>query len=47
MVGLNSFVTLPTADIGSFLEGAFASLAFLWLVNGHFMQQKVITDKAL
>ena len=34
---------LPTADIGSFLEGAFAHLAFLWLVIGHFMQQKEIT----
>jgi hypothetical protein len=43
VVGWNSFVTLPTADIGSFLEGAFAPLAFLWLVIGHFMQQKEIT----
>jgi hypothetical protein len=47
VVGLNSFVTLHTADIGSFLVGAFAPLAFLWLVIGHFMQQKVITGKAL
>jgi hypothetical protein len=43
VVGLNNFVNLPTADIGSFLEGAFAPLAFLWLVIGHFMQQKEIT----
>ncbi|MFK7976524.1 MAG: hypothetical protein AB8C02_10330 [Halioglobus sp.] len=43
VVGLNEFVHLPTADIGSFLEGAFAPLAFLWLVIGHFMQQKEIT----
>lgn len=43
VVGLSRFVTLPTADIGSFLEGAFAPLAFLWLVIGHFMQQKEIT----
>ena len=43
VVGLNSFVHLPTADIGSFLEGAFAPLAFLWLVIGHFMQQKEIS----
>ena len=42
-VGWNNFVRLPTADIGSFLEGAFAPLAFLWLVIGHFMQQKEIT----
>ena len=43
VVGLSNFVHLPTADIGSFLEGAFAPLAFLWLVIGHFMQQKEIT----
>jgi len=43
IVGWMEFVNLPTADIGSFLEGAFAPLAFLWLVVGHFMQQKEIT----
>ncbi len=43
IVGIGNFVMLPTADIGSFLEGAFAPLAFLWLVIGHFMQQKEIT----
>lgn len=43
IVGSNNFVHLPTADIGSFLEGAFAPLAFLWLVIGHFMQQKEIS----
>ena len=43
LVGVERFVNLPTADIGSFLEGAFAPLAFLWLVIGHFMQQKEIT----
>ena len=43
MVGWSSFVNLPTADIGSFLEGAFAPLAFLWLVIGHFTQQKEIS----
>jgi hypothetical protein len=43
LVGWGNFVALPTADIGSFLEGAFAPLAFLWLVIGHFMQQKEIT----
>lgn len=42
IVGLDSFIHLPTGDIGSFLEGAFAPLAFLWLVIGHFMQQKEI-----
>ena len=28
VVGWGNFVHLPTADIGSFLEGAFAPLAF-------------------
>lgn len=44
VVGSGNFVNLPTADIGSFLEGAFAPLAFLWLVIGHFMQQKEISS---
>lgn len=43
VVGWSNFLALPTADIGSFFEGAFAPLAFLWLVIGHFMQQKEIT----
>lgn len=43
IVGTGNFIHLPTADIGSFLEGAFAPLAFLWLVVGHFMQQKEIS----
>lgn len=42
-VGWANFVNLPTGDIGSFLEGAFAPLAFLWLVIGHFMQQTEIS----
>ena len=42
-VGFVDFVDLPTGDIGSFLEGAFAPLAFLWLVIGHFMQQSEIS----
>ena len=46
-VGMVNFVNLPTADIGSFLEGAFAPLAFLWLVIGHFIQQKEISANTL
>jgi hypothetical protein len=42
-VGEKNFIQLPTADIGNFLEGAFAPLAFLWLVIGLFMQQKEIS----
>lgn len=47
IVGSDNFIHLPTADIGSFLEGAFAPLAFLWLVIGHFMQQKEISSNTL
>ncbi len=43
VVGWGNFIHLPTADLGSFFEGAFAPLAFLWLVIGHFMQQKEIS----
>ena len=45
LVGItwDTFVNLPTGEIGSFLEGAFAPLAFLWLVIGHFMQQTEIS----
>jgi hypothetical protein len=43
IVGEENFVHLPIADIGNFLEGAFAPLAFLWLVIGLFMQQKEIS----
>jgi hypothetical protein len=39
-IGWNNFSKLPAAELGSFLEGAFAPLAFLWLVIGYFLQQK-------
>lgn len=35
---------IPLEDIGSFLEGAFAPLAFLWLVIGLFIQQRELAD---
>ena len=35
---------IPLEDIGSFLEGAFAPLAFLWLVIGLFVQQRELAD---
>lgn len=38
--GWSAFTALPLGDLGSFLEGAFAPLAFLWLVIGYFLQQK-------
>jgi len=31
-------------EIGGFLEGAFAPLAFMWLVIGMFIQQKELAD---
>jgi hypothetical protein len=39
-VGWELFVTLSVERMGSFLEGAFAPLAFLWLVIGYFLQKK-------
>lgn len=39
-VGWASFTHLPVERMGSFLEGAFAPLAFLWLVIGYFLQKK-------
>lgn len=38
--GWSHFSALPADELGSFLEGAFAPLAFLWLVIGYFLQQK-------
>ena len=35
---------IPLENVGSFLEGAFAPLAFLWLVIGLFIQQKELAD---
>ncbi len=39
-IGWDRFSDLPADQLGSFLEGAFAPLAFLWLVIGYFLQQK-------
>ena len=39
-VGWGLFVQLRVERMGSFLEGAFAPLAFLWLVIGYFLQKK-------
>jgi len=43
-VGWSDFLDLPTDEMGSFLEGAFAFLAFLWLVIGLFIQQSVLAE---
>ena len=43
-VGLGNFMDLPIEEMGTFLEGAFAFLAFLWLVIGLFIQQSVLSQ---
>jgi hypothetical protein len=39
-VSCGGFVQWPAEELGSFMEGAFAPLAFLWLVIGYFLQQQ-------
>ncbi|MCB1671838.1 MAG: hypothetical protein KDI29_11985, partial [Pseudomonadales bacterium] len=43
-IGWSAFLVLPIDEMGSFLEGAFAPLAFLWLVIGLFIQQTVLAE---
>ncbi len=43
-VGWNAFIDLSIEEMGTFLEGAFAFLAFLWLVIGLFIQQSVLAE---
>lgn len=43
LLGWERFTTQPVADLGQFLEGAFAPLAFLWLVIGNFQQQRELS----
>ena len=40
VVGWVSFAQQRAPDLGGFLEGAFAPLAFLWLVVGFFLQRQ-------
>ncbi len=42
-VGWGQFAELTVERMGSFLEGAFAPLAFLWLVIGYFLQKKELS----
>jgi len=39
-IGWVNIEDTPADQLGNFLEGAFAPLAFLWLVIGYFLQQK-------
>ncbi|MDK1025399.1 MAG: hypothetical protein QGD92_14365, partial [Gammaproteobacteria bacterium] len=43
VIGWQNFFREPIELVGSFLEGAFAPLAFLWLVIGYFLQKKELT----
>lgn len=43
-VGWVNIASAPIDIVGNFLEGAFAPLAFLWLVIGYFLQKKEITQ---
>ena len=40
IVGFDRFVEEGPPSVGGFLEGAFAPLAFLWLVVGFFLQRE-------
>jgi hypothetical protein len=44
--GWTSFVEQPPSELGSFLEGAVAPLAFLWLVLGLFLQQSELSENS-
>ena len=39
-IGWANIASAPMEIVGTFLEGAFAPLAFLWLVVGYFLQKK-------
>jgi hypothetical protein len=43
-VGWANIGAEPIERVGSFLEGAFAPLAFLWLVVGYFLQHKELSQ---
>lgn len=43
-IGWANIAEQPADVLGNFLEGAFAPLAFLWLVIGYFLQQKELSQ---
>lgn len=47
ITGWEDFFREPIELVGSFLEGAFAPLAFLWLVIGYFLQKKELSLNTL
>ena len=46
VIGWYGFVGLPPSELGSFLEGVVAPLAFLWLVLGMFLQQSELAENS-
>jgi hypothetical protein len=44
VVGWGDFVRHKAPELGEFLDGAFAPLAFLWFVVGFFLQQRQLED---
>jgi hypothetical protein len=46
-LGWTAFSRMPLGDLGDFLGGAFAPLAFLWLVLGLFLQQRELAANNL
>jgi len=44
VVGWGHFVQHKAPELGEFLDGAFAPLAFLWFVVGFFLQQRQLED---
>lgn len=44
VVGWKAFAQQTAPSLGGFLEGAFAPLAFLWLVVGFFLQQQQLHE---
>lgn len=43
-IGWMNIGAAPIERLGNFLEGAFAPLAFLWLVIGYFLQKKELNQ---
>jgi len=43
-IGWREFAAQNAPSLGNFLEGAFAPLAFLWLVVGFFLQQRQLNE---
>jgi hypothetical protein len=46
VIGWRAFLAQPSSELASFLEGAVAPLAFLWLVLGLFMQQSELQQNS-